>query len=99
MNGKGFKLQQAKIEGFKGFTGGKTVPINGKHMFILGPNNYGKSSIVEAIRWGLFGSTRRPGEVVANQSYSGDCRVELQMEQAAQEWTLKRRLVTGTSET
>lgn len=99
MNSKGFKLQQVKIEGFKGFTGSKTVPINGKHMFILGPNNYGKSSIVEAIRWGLFGSTRRPGEVVANQSYAGDCRVELQMEQAARGWTLKRRLVTGTSET
>jgi hypothetical protein len=99
MNGRGFKLQQVTIEGFKGFTGRKSVRINSKHMFILGPNNYGKSSIVEAIRWGLFGSTRRPGEVVANQTYAGDCSVELQIEQAIQEWTLKRRLMTGTSET
>lgn len=98
VNGKGFKLREIKIEGFKGFTGSKAVPINGKHLFILGPNGCGKSSIVEAIRWGLFGSTRRPGEVVANQSYAGDCRVELQLEQAGREWTLKRRLVPGTSE-
>ena len=98
VNGKGFKLREIKIEGFKGFTRSKAVPINGKHLFILGPNGCGKSSIVEAIRWGLFGSTRRPGEVVANQSYAGDCRVELRLEQAGREWTLKRRLVPGTSE-
>lgn len=97
MNGKGVRLQQIKVEGFKGFTGGKTVPINGKHVFIVGPNSYGKSSIVEAIRWGLFGSTRRPGEVVANQSYAGSCRVELLLERGDREWTLKRTLIRGVT--
>ena len=99
MNGKGFRLQQIRIEGFKGFTGVKTIPINGKHVFILGPNNYGKSSIVEAIRWGLSGG--RPNEVVANQSYTGSCRVELLLERGDVEGTLKRtynRGVTGGSD-
>ena len=97
MNGRGFRLQQIKVEGFKGFTASKTIPVNGKHVFILGPNSYGKSSIVEGIRWGLFGSTRRPGEVVSNQGYAGSCRVELLLERGDGEWTLKRTLIRGVS--
>ncbi|MCL0034367.1 hypothetical protein M1N21_00355 [Dehalococcoidia bacterium] len=97
MNGRGFRLQQIRVEGFKGFTVSQTIPINGKHLFILGPNSYGKSSIVEAIRWGLFGSTRRPGEVVANEGYTGSCRVELSLERGDGRWNLKRTLIRGVS--
>lgn len=97
MESTGFRLQQVKIEGFKGFTSSRAIPLNGKHVFILGPNSYGKSSLVEAIRWGLFGSTRRPGEVVANQGYTGSCRVELSLERGNGEWTLKRTLIKGVS--
>jgi len=97
MDGTGFRLKQIKIEGFKGFTSSRTIPLNGKHAFVLGPNSYGKSSMVEAIRWGLFGSTRRPGEVVANQGYVGSCRVELSLERENREWTLKRTLIRGVS--
>ncbi|MFB0557297.1 MAG: hypothetical protein ACETVW_05525 [Dehalococcoidia bacterium] len=97
MDGMGFRLQQIKIEGFKGFTSSKTIPFDGKHVFVLGPNSYGKSSLVEAIRWGLFGSTRRPGEVVANQGYTGSCRVELSLERGDGQWTLKRTLIKGVS--
>jgi hypothetical protein len=97
MDGIGFRLQQIKIEGFKGFTSSKTIPFNGKQVFVLGPNSYGKSSVIEAIRWGLFGSTRRPGEVVANQGYTGTCRVELCLERGNRKWTLKRTLIKGVS--
>jgi len=97
MNDRGFKLQQIMIEGFKGFTGSQTIPINGKHLFILGDNCYGKSSIVEAIRWGLFGSIRRPGEVVANQDYAGRCHAELLLERGDGERTLKRTFIRGVS--
>lgn len=97
MDDRGFRLRQIGVEGFKGFTERKTIPLNGKHAFILGPNSCGKSSIVEAIRWGIFGSTRRPGEIVANQSYTGSCRVELLLEREDGEWTLKRTLIRGVS--
>lgn len=97
MDRKGFRVQRVRVEGFKGFTAGKTIPVNGKHLFILGPNGYGKSSIIEAIRWGLFGSTRRPGEVVANQNYLGNCRVELVLQRGDGDWTLKRTLIRGVS--
>ena len=97
MDNKGFTVERIKIEGFKGFLTSQTLPVNGKHLFILGPNGFGKSSIVEAIRWGLFGSTRRQGEVVANQRYAGSCRVELGLKRGDKYWTLKCTLIRGVS--
>lgn len=97
MGDKGFTLQEIRVEGFKGFTESQAIPLSGRHVFILGPNSFGKSSIVEAMRWGLFGSTRRPGEVVANQSYTGSCKVELLLDRHDGGWTLKRTLIRGVS--
>ncbi len=97
MDGKGFKIQRVRVEGFKGFTTGQAITVDGKHVFVLGPNGFGKSSLVEAIRWGLFGSTRRPGETVANQDYTGSCRVDLVLKRGDGDWTLKRTLIRGVS--
>jgi len=48
---KGFILQTVAIEGFKGFTNRQSIDMDGKHLFLLGRNGNGKSSILEAIRW------------------------------------------------
>ena len=92
----GFSVQGVEIEGFKGFTSPKTVDFKGRHVFLLGQNGNGKSSIVEAVRWGLFGSAYRPNEVVKNQHYSGDCRVTVKLVRDGQLWTLRRTLNLGT---
>src|SRR5438552_2812613 len=97
MDGKGFRLKEIRVEGFKGFTSKQVVPLDGKHLFILGPNSFGKSSCVEAVRWGLFGSTLRPGEIIANQNYTGRCHVELVLLRDDGEWTLRRSLIRGAS--
>jgi DNA repair exonuclease SbcCD ATPase subunit len=97
MEGPGLRLHQIRIEGFKGFTIPQTIDLEGKHLFVLGPNGYGKSSIIEAIRWGLFGSALRPGEVVANQSYSGSCRIEAKLVSSGTPLVLKRALIRGAS--
>ena len=71
----GFNIQSIEIEGFKGFTSPQTIDFEGRHVFLLGRVGKGKSSIVEAVRWGLFGSASRPYEVVRNTRYTGVCRV------------------------
>ena len=93
----GFRIQKIAIEGFKGFTTRKEIALDGGHAFLLGQNGNGKSSIVEAIRWGLFGSTRRPNEIVANRDYSGRCRVEITLMSEGKVWHLRRTLIKGSS--
>ena len=93
---RGFSVQGVEIEGFKGFASPQAIDFKGRHVFLLGPNGNGKSSIVEAIRWGLFGSAFRPNEVVKNQHYSGDCRVTVKLVRNGQLWTLRRTLNLGT---
>ncbi len=93
----GFKIGWVAIEGFKGFTTRQEIRLDGKHLFVLGPNGYGKSSVIEAIRWGLFGSLRRPNEVIANQTYTGPCRVEIGLDRSGQQLRLRRTLIRGAS--
>lgn len=93
---RGFTVQGVEIEGFKGFASSQGIDFKGRHVFLLGPNGNGKSSIVEAIRWGLFGSAYRPNEVVKNQHYAGDCRVTVKLVRDGQLWTLRRTLNLGT---
>jgi len=92
-----FRINSITIEGFKGFTKQQTIQISGKHLFIFGPNGYGKSSITEAIRWCLFGLTGRPEEIVRNQFYGiGDCFAELELiDQTGDLWKVQRRLSPG----
>ena len=90
---RGFSVQGVEI---KGFTSPQAVDFKGRHVFMLGQNGNGKSSIVEAIRWGLFGSAYRPNEVIKNQHYSGDCRVTVKLARDGQLWTLRRILNLGT---
>ena len=93
----GFRIQKVAIEGFKGFTIRQEIDLDGCHAFLLGQNGNGKSSIVEAIRWGLFGSTRRPNEIVANRDYSDRCRVEITLIREEKVWHLRRTLIRGSS--
>ena len=91
----GFRIQSIAIEGFKGFAARREIAFDGRHVFLLGKNGNGKSSIVEAIRWGLFGSTRRQNEVVAHRGYSGQCRVEITLRRDEKVWHLRRTLMRG----
>ena len=92
----GFSIQGIEIEGFKGFTSSNEIDFKGRHVFLLGQNGNGKSSIVEAVRWGLFGSAYRPNEVIKNQRYPGNCRVTVKLMRDGEFWTLRRTLNLGT---
>ena len=93
----GFSIGRVVVEGFKGFTTRKEIDLRNRHAFLLGRNGNGKSSIIEAVRWGLFGSTGRRNDIVANQGYSGGCRVEISLTRDATEWRLRRSLIRGVS--
>ena len=94
----GFRIERISIEGFKGFTTTQAIDLKNRHVFLLGPNGKGKSSIVEAIRWGLFGSTGRRNDVVRNGSYVGDCRVVIDLSRDGRAWHLTRVLTPGSGE-
>ncbi len=91
----GFRIGRISVEGFKGFTKAQEIDLSNRHVFLIGPNGNGKSSIIEAIRWGLFGSTGRPNDIVRNAGYEGDCRVEIGLARDGKEWHLRRILTPG----
>ena len=92
-----FRIQHLEIEGFKAFAAPQTFDIGG-HMFVFGRNGFGKSSIVEAVRWCLFGLADRPEAEVRNVFYStGDCKVELKLLGPGGIWKVQRRLRPGSS--
>lgn len=94
---KGFFVESVAIEGFKGFTTRKEIKFDGRHVFLLGQNGNGKSSIIEAVRWGLFGSARRPNEIIANRDYAAQCRVEITLVRDGNRLRLRRTLIRGAS--
>lgn len=51
---EGFRLERILIEGFKGFTKAQEIDLKNRHVFLLGPNAKGKSSIVEPMRGNAY---------------------------------------------
>jgi DNA repair exonuclease SbcCD ATPase subunit len=96
MAGATFRIQRVGIEGFKAFGAAQSLDI-GDHLFVFGQNGHGKSSVVEAIRWCLFGLADRPETEVRNVFYAaGECRVELDLRGPAGIWKMQRRLRPGS---
>lgn len=87
-----FRIGDVSIEGFKAFTKQQTFHFGGRHVFLCGPNGLGKTSIVEAIRWCLFGLASRAGDIVKNQFYPGPCIVRMTLIAPDGRWTMQRRL-------
>ena len=91
-----FRIHRLGIEGFKAFAAPQLFEIGG-HVFVFGRNGLGKSSVVEAVRWCLFGLADRPEAEVRNVFYSaGECKVELELEGPGGRWRLQRRLRPGS---
>ena len=92
MSNATFGIESLSIEGFKAFTTRQDFTFDGRNVFLFGPNGLGKTSIVEAIRWCLFGLASRPGEIVKNQFYVGPCIVQIALRAVDGRWTMQRRL-------
>lgn len=93
-----YRIQSISIEGFRGFTRPQTVAMDRRHAFIFGPNGCGKSSIIEAVRWCLFGSPPGKEIEVRNTFYSaGECNVSMVLVGENSELHLRRELRPGAT--
>lgn len=68
-----YRIEAVEITGFKAFTSQQKITISGKTTFVFGENGLGKSSMIEAIVWCLFGTE---GDV-RNKFFDGTCSVNL----------------------
>jgi DNA repair exonuclease SbcCD ATPase subunit len=90
-----FKIDGLAVEGFKAFSISQDIAISGRNCFLFGPNARGKSSVIEAIRWCLFGSERDSD--VRNRFREGaDCKVELRLKDEVGIWRIERQLRPGS---
>ena len=87
-----FRIKGVTIEGFKAFTERQSFDLDGRHVFFFGENGLGKTSVVEAIRWCLFGLASRRGGTIKNQFYGGPCIVDLTLQAPDGIWSFQRRL-------
>lgn len=69
MNSHEHRIQRISIANFRGITEKRTIDVAGRHLFLLGPNAFGKSTIVEAIRWCLFGSPPSQQEIEIRNTF------------------------------
>ena len=90
-----FRIESVSVEGFKAFTKQQIFHFGGRHVFLFGPNGLGKTSIVEAIRWCLFGLASRQGDIIKNQFYAGSCIVQITLAGPNGSWIMQRRLRSG----
>jgi len=79
------KIKKLKIKGFRGFTQEQRIDLTSRVTIIFGENSHGKSSILNAIEWCLFGDDckktkpirERKGWMPENKHGDQECRVEL----------------------
>lgn len=89
-----FRVDSIEIEGFKAFTAAQSIYIGGRHLFVVGDNGRGKSSILEAVRWAIWGGEQE--KLIRNAFYQGDCQVELALKNRDGLWRLRRRMRLGS---
>jgi DNA repair exonuclease SbcCD ATPase subunit len=91
-----YRIAGLTIEGFRGFTTPQSIVFNGRNVFIFGENGHGKSSIIEAIQWCLFGGSDI--QVRNNVYEKQECRVSLRLEGRKGKLTFERDLRPGRTQ-
>ena len=67
------RLKKIKLAGFKSFVDPITIPVSGNLIGIVGPNGFGKSNIIDAVRWVMGESSAKHlrGDSMADVIFSG----------------------------
>ncbi len=76
------KLGRLAVEGFRGLVSATEIDLNANAIIVIGANGQGKTSIFDAVLWGLTGAIPRLGddpEIVCLYSASGQARVEIEL--------------------
>ena len=85
-----YRIISLVAEGFRGFTTPQSISFEGRNIFIFGQNGLGKSSVIEAIQWCLFGGTDI--QVRNNLYEKQECRVVLHLAGPKGKLTIRREL-------
>lgn len=100
-------INEVKVSGFRGFTKEQQFNLSSPVTIFYGENGRGKSSLLNAIEWCLFGNQivgkntgirERIDWEIKNRTDKGECYVELKMEEDGQIYLLKRKLISKTKE-
>lgn len=91
MNSQRYKIQKISIANFRGTTELRVIAVEGKHLFLLGPNAFGKSTVVEAIRWCLFGSPPGQQDIEVRNTFYPSKASEVILDLVAQNKAIKVR--------
>lgn len=93
------KLLRATIEGFRAFTERVEVDLSADVTILVGPNGTGKTSLLDALLWGITGRLKRVGDshdrVLSLYAPAGLARVSLALADENGPLTLVRTLLEG----
>jgi DNA repair exonuclease SbcCD ATPase subunit len=83
------------MSGFRGFVQPVTIDLDAAAVIVSGPNGCGKTSMFDALLWGLTGSVPRlrgdAVDVVSRYSPNGEARVELELQRSGTSIRIVRR--------
>jgi DNA repair exonuclease SbcCD ATPase subunit len=93
------KLLRATIEGFRAFTERAEVDLSADVTILVGPNGTGKTSLLDALLWGITGRLKRVGDsherVLSLYAPAGLARVSLTLVDENGTVSLVRTLLEG----
>jgi DNA repair exonuclease SbcCD ATPase subunit len=75
------RLRRLDIAGFRAFSGSYSFDLDADAVLVWGPNGQGKTSLLDAVLWGLAGKIPRlkEGSVISLFSSAGEARVEVEL--------------------
>lgn len=96
------RLKSLTVSGFRGFASRQEFDLAADATIVIGSNGLGKTSLFDAIQWGLSGRLGRLGDsdnsIVSLYSPDGQARVSLRLEENGDE-TVISRTFDGDSQT
>jgi hypothetical protein len=90
--GDGVRLKRVRVKSFRSFDDCQ-ADLPARLVFVCGPNESGKTGIMEAIRLGLFGDASTQSQAVRQQAKwgtDGDFRIEITLEDCSGDWLIVR---------
>src|SRR5689334_12543051 len=63
------KLRQLTVAGFRGFNSARTIDFHDRLTLISAPNSHGKTSIIEALEFLLYGQTSKVESADSKEEY------------------------------
>jgi len=88
------KLLHLEVSGFRGFSSKQKFDLRSDAIVVVGANGLGKTSLLDAIQWGLCGKLGRLGsgddKILSLYSNTGQARVALTLQNETSEFLITR---------